>query len=155
LNFQNLQFLSLDQGIEDLANFIRTQRATIPGAANSGVILVGASYAATMVSWFRQRYPELVRGSWASGGPLYAEADFGAYNEVVGYSVGVVSGNACHDRIARAFSQMGALVDAGNFARLDSEFNTCRSLSVANHQDIWNFFDMLSNMMASIVQNHW
>jgi hypothetical protein len=76
LSVANLQYLDVDQALEDLAHFIRVQKSTIPGAANSGVILVGASYSAMMVSWFRQRYPDLVNGAWASSAPIQAQVDF-------------------------------------------------------------------------------
>jgi thymus-specific serine protease len=76
LSVENLKYLDVDQALEDLAHFIRVQKSSLPGATNSGVILVGASYTATMVSWFRQRYPELANGAWASSGPLHAQVDF-------------------------------------------------------------------------------
>jgi len=61
LTVENLQYLNTDQAVEDLAEFIRVIRSTVPGATNSGIILVGASYSATVTSIFRQRYPEMVR----------------------------------------------------------------------------------------------
>jgi pimeloyl-ACP methyl ester carboxylesterase len=72
--------LHIDQAIEDLAHFIRYKKASIDGASNSGVIMVGGSYSATMVSWFSQRYPDLVNGVWSSSAPLLAKLDFPGTN---------------------------------------------------------------------------
>jgi Serine carboxypeptidase S28 len=62
---ENLRYLDIDQALEDLAHFIRYQKTVIPGASKAGVILVGGSYAGTMVAWFLQRYPKLASGAWS------------------------------------------------------------------------------------------
>ena len=76
LSVENLRFLNVDQALADLAHFITHVKATYPGTQDSGVIMVGASYSATMVTWFRQKYPHLVDGVWASSAPLLAQVDF-------------------------------------------------------------------------------
>lgn len=76
LSNENMEYLHVLQALEDLAHFIRTMKSTIPGMANSKVILVGGSYSATMVTWFKKIYPDLATGSWASSAPLLAKVDF-------------------------------------------------------------------------------
>lgn len=46
----NLKYLTVDQALADLAHFISHVKATIPQLQDSQVILVGASYAASMVT---------------------------------------------------------------------------------------------------------
>jgi hypothetical protein len=72
----DLKYLSVDQALADLAYFIVKQKSENRLLKNSGVILVGASYSATMVSWFRLKYPHLANGAWASSAPLLAKLDF-------------------------------------------------------------------------------
>lgn len=84
LSTENLKYLNVKQALADLAHFIRTMRQEIPGMENSKAILTGGSYSATMVTWFKKLYPDLVAGSWASSAPLYAKVDFwGIYISVI------------------------------------------------------------------------
>lgn len=73
---ENMKYLHVRQALADLAHFIRTMKATIPGMANSKAILTGGSYSATMVTWFKKLYPDLATGCWASSAPLNAKANF-------------------------------------------------------------------------------
>jgi Serine carboxypeptidase S28 len=151
----SLQYLDVDQALEDLAHFIRMQRTWIEGAQNSGVILVGASYSATMVSWFRQRYPDLVNGAWASSAPLHAQVDYPEYKEVVGRSIASVGGTSCYQRIERAFNQIAAAVNAGSYTLLEEAFNLCTPLDEASQTDIWNLYNSLSGSFSGVVQRHY
>lgn len=73
---KNLKYLSVDQTLEDLAHFIENIKIEIPMRENSGVIFVGRSYSATMVTWFRKKYPYLISGAWSSSGPIEAKFNF-------------------------------------------------------------------------------
>lgn len=66
LTIENLRFLNIDQALADLAHFIVTIKQSNPALRDSGVILVGGSYSATMVTWFLQKYPHLANGGWSS-----------------------------------------------------------------------------------------
>lgn len=73
---ENLRYLSIDQALEDVAYFIKYQKATIPGLSNSKVVVVGGSYSATMATWAREKYPHLIDVAYASSAPLKAIKDF-------------------------------------------------------------------------------
>lgn len=60
---ENLEFLNIEQALADLAHFIVHIRQRHPEFADSKVVLVGGSYSATMVAWFRQKYPSLAVGA--------------------------------------------------------------------------------------------
>lgn len=76
LSNENIQYLHVKQALADLAHFIRTQKNTYEGLKDSKVIIVGGSYSATMVTWFKKVYPDLVAGGWASSAPLFAKTNF-------------------------------------------------------------------------------
>uniref|UniRef100_A0A1B0DNK3 Uncharacterized protein n=1 Tax=Phlebotomus papatasi TaxID=29031 RepID=A0A1B0DNK3_PHLPP len=154
LSFENLQYLHVNQALADLAHFIEVKKQEIPGASSSGVILVGASYSATMVTWFRQYYPHLINGAWSSSAPLLAKADFVEYFETVGESIRIVSGDECYNRLDGAFREAERMIEAGEFAALSELFNLCQPLT-NNQLDIWNFFSSLSGLLAGVVQYHW
>lgn len=71
-----MRWNTVDQALADLAAFIVYIKAQIPSLANSKVILVGGSYAASVVTWMKQKYPSLITGVWASSGPILAKVDF-------------------------------------------------------------------------------
>ncbi|GAB0098737.1 Peptidase S28 [Sergentomyia squamirostris] len=154
LSFLNLQYLHINQALGDLAHFIRTKKQEIPGAENSGVILVGGSYSATMVTWFRQMYPELVNGAWSSSAPLRAQVDFVEYFKTVGQSVRTVSGDECYNSIDEAFFEAERLIEDGEFEVLSQKFNLCSPLS-DNRFDIAYFFLTLASVSGAVVQYHW
>lgn len=50
--------------------------------------MIGGSYSATMATWMRLKYPQLVDVAYASSAPLRAVKDFYQYHEVVDRSIG-------------------------------------------------------------------
>lgn len=52
---ENMRYLNIEQALADLAHFIFYLRDTHPEYVDSQIIMVGGSYSATMVAWFRQK----------------------------------------------------------------------------------------------------
>lgn len=150
----NLKYLNIDQALADVAYFVDYQRANLPSATNAGVVVVGASYSATMAAWFRQRYPERANGAWASSAPLNAQLDFPEYKEVVSWAINKVGGAACSDRIKEAFAQMEQDIESENVAGIKEKFNLCEDINVNTILDIWNFFGIITDEFAGLVQYH-
>ncbi|XP_001868268.2 thymus-specific serine protease [Culex quinquefasciatus] len=150
-----MRFLNVDQALADLAHFVEEMRRTIPGAENAKVIMAGGSYSATMVAWFRQKYPHLINGAWASSAPLLAKLDFTEYKEVVSESIRLVGGDACADRIQRAYAQVEALLEQGAYDEVAQEFNLCASTDLTKTLDKQNFLSSISDYFAGVVQYHW
>ncbi|XP_031639714.1 putative serine protease K12H4.7 isoform X3 [Contarinia nasturtii] len=90
---ENLKYLTVEQSLADLANLIRVITSDKAMNATGGVILVGGSYSATMAVWFKQKYPHLVKGVWASSAPLNAKLNYFEYTETVGKSIRKVGAN--------------------------------------------------------------
>lgn len=146
----NLKYLTSDQAIEDLAQFIAHQKATVRGLQHSKVILIGTAYSASLVTWFSQAHPELVDFAWASSAPLQAKLDFAEFKERVGETIKTVGGEACLIRMESAFKQMEEHIDSGNREFVREQFNLCNALS--NTLDVWSFFSGLSNSVSLLVQ---
>lgn len=136
--------------MEDLAQFIQYQRETLRGARNSKVILAGVSYAGSLVTWFSERYPNLVDFAWASSAPIHAQVDLPEYREVVATSIQTFGGDTCHNFILETFTEMEGAVDNGNADLVMTTFNLCNSLT--NSLDTWTFFTGASNMMSAVAQ---
>lgn len=76
LTTENLRYLSVDQGIEDLAAFIRYFKSTRQELKDAKVTIIGGSYTGGFVSWFRSVYPELTVGAWSSSGVIDPQPSF-------------------------------------------------------------------------------
>jgi hypothetical protein len=148
----NLKYLSVDQALADLAYFITQEKSKNPKLRNSGVILVGASYSATMVSWFRKKYPHLANGAWASSAPLFAKVDFIEYKEVMSDAFRTIGGEKCASRINNGFKAIDYLIDTNQAKKLEVLLNLCEPLDLQNKMNIWSLMSDLSNYFARMVQ---
>lgn len=77
LSTENLQYLSATQALADAANFIKyiNNQYNI-SSSEAKWIAFGGSYAGTLATWLRDKYPDLVVGAISSSGPLEAVLDF-------------------------------------------------------------------------------
>lgn len=138
----------------DIAHFVDYQRANLKGAARSGVIVVGGSYSATMAAWFRQKYPDKANGAWASSAPLHAQIDFPEYKEVMSEAIEVLGGVTCSDRIRSGFAELEARIARGEVASITTQFNLCQDIKPTDQLDVWQFFNIVTDEFAGLVQYH-
>ncbi|KAG0226418.1 Thymus-specific serine protease, partial [Mortierella sp. GBA43] len=86
-----LQYLTLDQSIDDIIYFIDHFATLQPSFANTFTdpteesslprwILAGCSYGGNLAAWTRQRYPSKVFAAFASSAPLRSALDFYEYS---------------------------------------------------------------------------
>lgn len=76
LSVDNLKYLSSEQALADLANFIESMNKKYSLPTGTKWIAFGGSYPGSLAAWLREKYPNLVHGSISSSGPLLAKADF-------------------------------------------------------------------------------
>lgn len=143
--------MTIEQALADLAHFI-THIKRQDRYANSNVILVGGSYAATMVAWFRQLYPHLAVGAWASSAPVLAQADFIEYKEVVGAAINHIGGRACYNRLENAFAQAEELIANGEHERFRELFRLCDDFNA--EIDAPHALSTFTDVLAGVVQYH-
>lgn len=140
----------MDQALADLAHFITSIKEETPELRNSGVVMMGGSYSASVATWFRLKYPDLVNGVWASSAVLLAKADFLEYREVISESIRLVGGEACHKIFEEAYVELERLIAEGTPERINSEFNLCSPLNTKNEMDVWFFFKQLFVALANL-----
>lgn len=97
------RYLSSGQAIEDAASFIVQMKRKLKIPSKTKWFAFGASYGASLATWFRQRHPNLVYAAVASSGPLLAKADFRDYFRVV--EISLRKGN-CLEAVSDAFEQI-------------------------------------------------
>ncbi|KAJ3320490.1 hypothetical protein HDV06_005219 [Boothiomyces sp. JEL0866] len=108
-NLANYQWLSSQQAIEDIANFIRSYNAP----AGTKWIAIGGSYAGALAAWARMIHPDLIYAAHSSSGPVLALADFWQYGHGVDEGIAKSGGS---DACAAGWRRAVALSDAASMA---------------------------------------
>lgn len=137
-----------------MAHFVREITSDKELNATGGVIVVGGSYSATMAAWFRQKYPQLVKGAWASSAPLRAKLNFFEYTETVANSIRQVGGNDCYYTIENIFWTINNLFDKHKDDTLKKLFNLCGNFDTNNTLDVWSFNSAAKGIFDGAVQYH-
>ncbi|KAG7319587.1 hypothetical protein KOW79_016730 [Hemibagrus wyckioides] len=128
LELSNLQYLSSQQALADLAAFhsFITQKY---GLTDKNIwISFGGSYAGALSAWFRGKFPHLVYGAVASSAPVQAKLDFSAYNKVVGHSLteeSVGGSYECLNSVRKAFVALEAALLGGREMMVVKDFRCC------------------------------
>lgn len=144
--------MTVDQALADTAHFVDFIKSDdgFPGAAGAPVIVIGGHYSASLAAWFRQAYPHLAVGAWASSAPTLAIADHFQYKELSGAVYRHVGGTQCYDIIERGFAQMERMVALGNNQQLAEMFFLCNEIE--DELDIQMFFSTLSEFFSLLAQ---
>ena len=83
----NLQYLSSEQGLADLATFRQFIHTSHNLTDDNKWISFGGSYPGSLSAWFRLKYPHLVHAAVSSSAPMLALIDFTDYMVVVNNSL--------------------------------------------------------------------
>eukprot|EP01114_Cavostelium_apophysatum_P017381 TRINITY_DN5154_c0_g1_i1.p1 TRINITY_DN5154_c0_g1~~TRINITY_DN5154_c0_g1_i1.p1 ORF type:complete len:477 (-),score=52.80 TRINITY_DN5154_c0_g1_i1:62-1492(-) len=95
--YENLQFLTTKQALEDLAYFIQYFRTEVLDNSTAPLITFGCSYAGALSAWFRLKYPHLTLGTVSSSGVVNTITDFYQFDLQIGYSVGSECANTLRE----------------------------------------------------------
>lgn len=122
--------------------------------ATGGVIVVGGSYSATMAAWFRQKYPHLVKGAWASSAPLQAKVNYFEYTETVAKAIRSIGGEECYENIENIFEALEDLIENDDFETLQLLFKLCDNFNSSNIYDVYNLISSVKNVFSGLVQGN-
>ncbi|KAL4234124.1 Thymus-specific serine protease [Mactra antiquata] len=153
LQLGELQHLSSQQALADLASFVRHIRTKYGISDSTPWICFGGSYPGALSAWFRLKYPNLVAGAVASSAPVQAVTNFEGYNNVVANSLksDLVGGSQeCLDSVKRAFNTIDEMIAAGKFDQLKTDFKSCNMLSMK--EDTVLFVSNLAGYFMGVVQ---
>jgi serine protease 16 len=152
MSTKNLQHLSADQALADLARIIGHIKSDL-NTGSSKVVTIGGSYPGNLAAWFRLKYPSVTQGSIASSAPVVAQTNFYAYMDVVGQSIIHFSGQACFDAFESAAKTLASYAEAGNYAQLEKDFNTCNPIGSTNDLKVL-LSDLMGNVQGTIQYNN-
>ncbi|KAG7295402.1 hypothetical protein JYU34_022453 [Plutella xylostella] len=139
----NLRYLTADQALADLAQFIthvRSEQFEDGKYRNASVGLVGCSYAGSLATWARRAAPHLVDVAFSDSGPVRAQEDFPEYLEVISSALETQGGAACVSSVRAGMEGLVALLETSDGPQRVSEmFNTCAPLT-PSPLDLATFF---------------
>jgi hypothetical protein len=153
MSTSNLQYLSSEQALADLARIIGHIKQTL-GTESSSVITVGGSYPGNMAAWFKLKYPQVTLGSIASSAPLTAKTNFYEYMEVVGDAINYFSGKKCYEAFVSASESVAKLASGSSgYKSLESDFKICSPMSSEKDLTIL-LSDLMGNVQGTVQYNN-
>ncbi|KAI4469655.1 protease s28 pro-x carboxypeptidase-related [Holotrichia oblita] len=154
LSTKNLQYLTSQQALADLAFFIESMNEQYKFDNSVKWIVFGGSYPGSLAAWLRMKYPHLVQGAMSASGPLLAEVDFKDYYRVVDDAL-TTSSDTCATAVKQGTEQIVTLLRHMIGQRNINElFKLCDPIdqSIKNSNDVSNFFETLAGNFAGVVQ---
>lgn len=121
-----------------------------PGGSNSSVIVIGGHYSASLAVFFRQKYPHLCTGAWASSAPLHARVNHQEYKELSGAAYRSAGGQECYNSIEQGFTAIERYFAEGRASEIDEIFHTCDPIRSPADQAL--FFSLVSEIFSIIPQ---
>jgi hypothetical protein len=113
LSTENLQYLSSEQALADLAQFRNFIHTSYNLTDKNRWISFGGSYPGSLSAWFRLKYPHLVHAAVSSSAPMFAIIDFSDYMVVVNNSLSLYSPQ-CTVEIQKASAKVQQLMQSGS-----------------------------------------
>ncbi|XP_034116282.2 thymus-specific serine protease-like [Drosophila albomicans] len=152
LSSENLsKYQNVKQALADVVNVIEVLKEE-DKYKDSKVVVQGCSYSATMATWLKKLYPDVIVGSWASSAPLEAKVNFRDFMKVVGEAYRQLGGDYCYDIIDNATSYYENLFYNGEGAQAKKELNLCSDFDENDERDQWQYFSTVANIFANIAQ---
>jgi len=105
LSTENLQYLSSEQALSDIANFISAMTVSMNLTMNSWLVF-GCSYSGALSAWFRLKFPQLTIASLASSAPVEATLSFYQYDQQIAASLGSTCANAIRSATQQIEAQL-------------------------------------------------
>ncbi|ETN58809.1 prolylcarboxypeptidase [Anopheles darlingi] len=136
----NMRFLSVEQSLVDLIEWIDYLRREVVRDPNARVVLHGLGYGGAVAIWARQRFPQLIDGAWGSVASVIARVNFNEYGEDMGNTIRRLGSDACFGILWRGFRTAENLIDAGRYERISELFRTCEPLIADDPLTIETFF---------------
>ncbi|KAJ6632715.1 Thymus-specific serine protease [Pseudolycoriella hygida] len=149
--FENLQFLTTEQILADLAQFVSYVKL-FHDVYGGNTIVYGAGYGGTLATWARKKFPHLIDAAWSSSG-IYelTVASLSVYDSL-SYSIYRTRGADCRNLIQEAFEEAERLIIADDADELQELFNLCNPINTTSPNDVSSFFQNYFDLLVLYIQ---
>ncbi|KAJ1753498.1 hypothetical protein LPJ79_000357 [Coemansia sp. RSA 1821] len=124
LSGESLQVLTIDNVLEDFAQFLTAARSNpddvfpVPVSKNAKVIFFGGSYSGNVAAWMRAKYPDLVLGAWSSSAILYARLQNYQFDQGYGRHLQALG---CAEQFSQAIDAVDDILTSSDIAPLQQK----------------------------------
>lgn len=153
-SFEDLEYLSVEQILADVADFARFVRQYIGNGRYSPIILYGSGFGGVLSVWARSRYPHLIDAAWSSSGHVQPElASYGPY-DIFQYTFFIPDEGRCIDLIRNAYDIIAYLVINGAGEYLSDRLNLCHPVETANEADVASLYELTIRAVLSYINQY-
>jgi hypothetical protein len=125
----NMRYLTLENIMQDAISFVQHLRDTIPGAAESKVIVGSGSYGAYIILPFRQVHPDTFFAAFATSGPTLGVVDSSDVRAYSHYSytnrLYLDRSKLASERIQKGFDDIVARFQSGDYTGVQEDLGLC------------------------------
>lgn len=151
---ENLQFLSPQQVVADLAHFISFIKSNYYATQNSPVVLWGRGLGGSYAVWARQKYPHLVNGAFGSSAHLQATLEYPQFMSNTFYTLNTVGGANCGNVVRGALTMIEDAIRRRNTTDVEQRLRLCGPIDVNDEADVSRlFYGISSEIGLSFVSN--
>lgn len=143
-----LQFLTIEQTLEDLAAFVTKVRQDYQNAAPA--IVWGSGYGGSLATYARKKFPHLFDAAWSSSGVYDLRVSTLAVFDSLSYAIHRAVGFECRNRLQAALEELDALVEAGDAAQIAEQLGLCAVGNLTDAQEVALLFD---NLLRYVIDN--
>ncbi|XP_064615454.1 putative serine protease K12H4.7 [Liolophura sinensis] len=156
LSTDNLQYLSVDQALADVASFRQFMCDQMPELNTTKWIVFGGSYSGSLAAWYRLKYPHLVDGAVASSAPMYAIMNFqdllvAATQSIYATQSSWYNGWFCWSGFMNGTSIINGMVSYET-KKAEQLLKVCDKIDPKNMDDVSNLFSVLASLVETVVQ---
>lgn len=145
---ENLSYLTIEQSIADIGEFIDFVKKNYNGAQNSRVVLWGRGYGGSLAVWTRHKYHHNVNGVWASSAFLDAIPDSLDIIVNTGETIRSIGGPECYQVIEDAIRLIDDAVRFKNMSYVENRFRLCERVDLDIEEEISRLFYQLASQTA-------
>jgi len=143
----NLAYLTIDQAIEDITDFISFSKSKYC-TPNCTITIIGGQYFGALATWFRSTHPHLANSAWVSSGTLNLTTDFYGFDYQISRNY-FIKNKKCLSNLQSITSSMHSTISNGS----SSEKNNLKTLfNYASNTDDISFLYQIATFIARPVQ---
>lgn len=144
----NLTFLTVNQVVADIGEFVAFVKENFDGARDAQVILWGRGYGGALAVWARHKFHHSIDGAWASSAPINTVMETHEIMKNTGETIRSIGGPECYQILEDAFQMMEDLIQSRNTAYIEGRFRLCSHIDIDDDDDVSRFFYGIASDIA-------
>jgi len=151
-SFEDLQFLSVEQAVADVATLVTTLFDHLGKNDGANVLLWGTGYGATLATFARKKYPHLIDGVFASSGTFRAEVFDTSYHDNLSANLLIHGSMDCHHRVTNAFDVLNYLFENNATDYITERLRLCNPVNPSAPQEVGLLFELFIDLISNYIR---